>query len=521
MHWAYEQAKKLIEENPNREEFVCASGISPSGDVHIGNFREVLTTYFVVEALRKLGKKARFIFSWDDFDRFRKVPKGIPAEYEQYIGMPYSKIPDPFGCCESYAKHYENAFEDSMKAFGLDIQYIYQSDEYTSERYSQGILHAMENRKKIYDIIMSYKTSDWNEQEREAFYPIALYCHKCGKDHTTVVDYDHESHIINYTCSCGYQRIYRIDKARNIKLIWKVDWPMRWKEEGVIFEPGGKDHSSMGGSFQVATQIAKEIYDFSAPYFLGYEFINIKGGKGKMSSSLGNLITPRELLRVYSPQVILYIFLKNNPATAFNFGFDDEVIKNYTEFSRALSGVRQGKVKEDNPLHTCIEFSTKLGDINGSSFVKLAGILPLMNFNVEATKEVLSTTEDMALLGDIEEVSSRVEYWIRTWNEERGICILEDQDSQKLSNLSEEEQLWLNTLLEFIGDLEDKSMDEQMSMLYGITRTEDKKETRQRQNKFFRLLYELLIGQTNGPRLPILFKIIGHDRTSELLTLEV
>lgn len=71
---------------------MCASGISPSGSVHIGNFREIITTYFVVRALQKLGKNTRFIFSWDDFDRFRKVPKNIDSSYEKYIGMPYSEI---------------------------------------------------------------------------------------------------------------------------------------------------------------------------------------------------------------------------------------------------------------------------------------------------------------------------------------------------------------------------------------------------------------------------------------------
>ena len=75
IYWAYEVAHELIRKHPNKEMFVCASGISPSGSVHIGNFREIVTTYFVVRALQDLGKKTRFIFSWDDYDRFRKVPK--------------------------------------------------------------------------------------------------------------------------------------------------------------------------------------------------------------------------------------------------------------------------------------------------------------------------------------------------------------------------------------------------------------------------------------------------------------
>ena len=77
MHWAEKIAKQIIERNPNKEEYVCAAGISPSGSVHIGNFRDVATSYMVVKALRKLGKKAKLLFSWDEFDRMRKVPVNV------------------------------------------------------------------------------------------------------------------------------------------------------------------------------------------------------------------------------------------------------------------------------------------------------------------------------------------------------------------------------------------------------------------------------------------------------------
>ena len=79
MHWSEEIALKVIERNPNKEEYVCAAGISPSGSIHIGNFRDIATSYFVVKALRKMGKKARLLFSWDEFDRMRKVPANVAA----------------------------------------------------------------------------------------------------------------------------------------------------------------------------------------------------------------------------------------------------------------------------------------------------------------------------------------------------------------------------------------------------------------------------------------------------------
>src|SRR3990167_270955 len=93
--WADDVANKIARERTGKKFFVCASGITPSGTVHIGNFREVITTELVVRALRDMGKKVRFVYSWDDYDRLRKVPANVPKEYERYLGVPKSEIPTP------------------------------------------------------------------------------------------------------------------------------------------------------------------------------------------------------------------------------------------------------------------------------------------------------------------------------------------------------------------------------------------------------------------------------------------
>jgi len=282
MHWAYKIATDLINKYPNKETFVCASGISPSGSVHIGNLREVLTTYFVVRALQDLGKKTRFIFSWDDFDRFRKVPHNVDAEFQQYIGKSYDDIPDPFGCHQSYAKHFEAEFEDSLKVFGIDIEYIYQHSAYSSGKYNKQILHALKRRKDIYDILMEFKTSQSSIQERDTFYPITIYCQKCGKDDTEIIRFEEKLEKINYKCLCGFQHQVNMMEANNVKLNWKIDWPMRWMMEDVIFEPGGRDHSSETGSYNVSKEIAKKIFGYEAPHYTPYEFIGMKGQMSKL-----------------------------------------------------------------------------------------------------------------------------------------------------------------------------------------------------------------------------------------------
>ena len=264
MHWAERIADELIAENPGKEEFLCAAGTSPSGSVHIGNFRDVATPFFVVKALRAKGKKARLMLSWDDFDRLRKVPKNIAAidpDFGKYLGMPYSMIPDPNGKCESFADYYEKEYEKSLEELGIDIEYRYQGKEYRSGRYVDGIIKAMHARKEIYDILMKYKTQDSDEGERGNYYPLSVYCSDCVKDFTEILSYDEDAENITYRCKvCGKTETVNLRDYHLVKLMWKIDWPMRWGVEGVDFEPGGIDHAAASGSFVVAKEIADKIF---------------------------------------------------------------------------------------------------------------------------------------------------------------------------------------------------------------------------------------------------------------------
>ena len=147
MHWSEEIAQRIIERKPDKEEYVCAAGISPSGSIHIGNFRDVATSYFVVKALRKMGKKAKLLFSWDEFDRLRKVPVNVQAvapELEACIGMPYVDVKNPFpdSPCKTYAEHFEQEFERSIGRFGIKMDYRHQAEMYRSGKYAQPVSYT-------------------------------------------------------------------------------------------------------------------------------------------------------------------------------------------------------------------------------------------------------------------------------------------------------------------------------------------------------------------------------------------
>ena len=181
-HWSEEIAQRIIARHPDKAEYVCAAGISPSGSIHIGNFRDVATSYFVVLALRRMGKKARLLFSWDEFDRMRKVPVNVAAvrsDMEPYIGCPYVDVPNPFEDAPeypTYATYFEAEFERSIAKFGIEMDYRHQAEMYRSGKYKDQVLYSLKKRKEIFDIIDRHRTQDAAEGERDNYYPVSIYC---------------------------------------------------------------------------------------------------------------------------------------------------------------------------------------------------------------------------------------------------------------------------------------------------------------------------------------------------------
>ncbi|WP_150273881.1 lysine--tRNA ligase [Paenibacillus tepidiphilus] len=517
MHWSEKIAARLIAEHPQRETFVCASGISPSGQVHIGNFREVATTWFVAEALRKQGKQARFIFSWDDYDRFRKVPAGIDPGYAQYIGLPYTQVPCPCGHHASYAEHYEREFEAALAVFGITPEFIYQSREYRSGRYTHGILRALSARQEIYDILMDYKTGERSAEEREAYYPVNVYCERCGKDTTTVHAFDEESLNLIYSCTCGCYNTLHVPQAGNLKLQWKIDWPMRWGVEEVVFEPGGRDHSTANGSYAIASVIAERIFGHAPPVYEPYDFISIKGSYAKMSSSSGHNYTPDDLLKIYAPGNILFLFAKYQPAAAFTVGLDDDVLRNYLEYERYLKSYAGGPLQDD--LRTAVELSLSAG--NGGStpaFGQVAALLPLVNFDLDLTRELLERSGDSFSEESFQAVTARAGYWLRHWAPHKLITVNGQPDRVLFASLDAEMQGWLKELCGLLS-AEPMPEGELMAAVYDICRVEDARVSKQNHKRFFSVIYQLVLGQTEGPRIPLLVQAVGAQRLLALLDL--
>ena len=523
MHWSEKIARDIIRKRPLKETYVCAAGISPSGSVHIGNFRDVATAYFVAKSIKKLGHKVKFLFSWDEYDRFRKVPKNVEAiapDFYKNIGLPYSDIVDPYGTHGSYAEHFEKQFEASLKQFGIEVEFIYQAREYKSGRYSDDIVYTLTKRKEIYDIIMQFKTQEANAEERENYYPVSIYCASCGKDDTTIHAINDDCTIADYSCKCGFKGKINFKADFHCKLVWKLDWPMRWRAEEVDFEPGGKDHAAVGGSYQVCKVISSEIYGYNPPIFQGYEFIGIKGSAGKMSGSTGLNIVPDTLLKIYQPEVILWLYSKTEPTKAFDFCFDEEILRQYHEFDKSLTQVNEGNADEytqDIMYYTSVN-DRKLSLVPMAQLVNFGSIV---NWNENMLEVVFLKIGQPYTKEQFKDRLVLARYWLEYCSPESIISLNDAPDREKYDILNDNEKQMIKILYEGIRD-NDYSIDDMNTFLYAVPTMVypemDIKQKKKVQGRFFEIVYNLLIGRNNGPRLYLFLMAVEKSAYLHLLS---
>lgn len=517
MNWAKEVALKIVKERPDEEVYTVASGVSPSGFVHIGNFREIATPYLVAKELKKLGKKVRYILSFDEFDRFRKVPGNIDSSYQKYIGMPYTEIPSPFTENESYATYMENKFLKELKAMDVEVECIYQAKEYQSGRYNKYIKTAMDNKDKIFSIIDDFRTQDSTEEERKKYYPISIYCPKCKKDSTTISYYNKNTGEVEYSCACGHNDILNINNATNVKLQWKVDWPMRWMIEHVTFETGGIDHSASNGSKAVSERVAREIFNYEPPVYIPYNFIGIKGGGAKMSSSTGNVLTITDLLKVYDKNIIWWFYARFDNMHAFDIALDNDVIRYYSEFDRWVKLYFNGNIDEKN--RSILDLTNvKEEYLNNPNFSYLATFLPIVNFDIKLLKELLSKEE---INVNTKEFNQRLELatnWVNNYGADYQVNLLNEKNNKFYESLSDLEKEWLaNTILLLEENF--KSTNDLQTALYDVVKDGilADKELKQAQKRYFQILYNMLLGTDQGPKLGLFLMAIDKEKIKALL----
>lgn len=528
MHWAEKIADKIIAKKPNKEEYVCAAGISPSGSIHIGNFRDIATSYFVVKALIKKGKKAKLLFSWDEFDRLRKVPVNVQKvndDMEKYIGFPYVDVINPFkdSDAENYAVYFEKEFEESIVKFGINMDYRHQAEMYRSGKYRDYVLLALKKRKEIFDILDSHRTQEQVEGERDAYYPVSIYCPCCKRDTVKILSLDDTETVAEYECKCGHKGTFDFKTDFNCKLAWKVDWPMRWMYEGVDFEPGGKDHAAKDGSYDTAKDVSAKIFGYEPPVFQGYEFIGISTNEaqaGKMSGSSGLNLTPATLLKLYQPEVLLWLYSRNEPLKAFNFCLDDGILRQYFEFDKMYNAVKNGTADEFTQgvmEYTKVE-GREIVPVPMSLIVQLGSVV---DFNVKMLEIVFEKIGTPYKYDDFKDRLERAKFWLEKCAPEHVNKLCTYRNFAAYNELDDVEKSEIEDLREYLlkGGY---TLDELMSELYAIPSNrrgipKDDKALRTFQSKFFRNVYKLLIDKEQGPRLYLFLYAIDPDKYVKLL----
>ncbi len=498
VHWVDIAVDRVLREKGDKELYTCASGITPSGTVHVGNFREIISVALVAQGLKERGKNVRFIYSWDDYDTFRKVPKNMPNQelLESCLRMPITQVPDTLGNEESYARSNEVAVEKSLPLVGIFPEYLYQSKEYGASKYAEGIRTALEHRDEIREILNSHRTSPLEEN----WWPISIFSEFTKKDTTTVLNWDGEWNV-TYRCDeTAKESTLDLRTAGQVKLLWRIDWPMRWAKEGVDCEPAGKDHHSQGGSFDTCREIVP-LFGGTAPSTFQYDFVRIKGGGGKMSSSSGEVVSLKELLKIYTPELIRYQFVGTRPNSEFAISFDLDVLKTYEDYDnceRIYFGVQEVSKKREEKEKRNYELS-QVGDVPSSMpyqvpFRHLCNLLQIQGGDIEGT---------IGMLGDLSDEQKSIIRprcicawnWITTYApEDFRFALTPVSEVQSLTD--EQDRKLFASLIELVKTMD--SMEEKpfSNGLYDVAR-----EVGVEPVELFTKTYRLLIGKEKGPRL--------------------
>jgi len=494
MHWAEVIASNLIQK---ANKHVLATGITPSGPIHVGNMREVITTDAIFRALIEKGAESEFIYVADDYDHLRKLYPFLPESFRKYIGMPISNIPCICGNHESYADHYLISFLDSLKKLGINPKVIRASELYKKGNYNDYIQIALENTEKIKSIIKNISKRELPKN----WLPFNVKCSNCGKiTGTKPVLYEFPN--IEYKCNCGYDDSIDIREGGNGKLPWRIDWPARWKMLGVTFEPFGKDLGTVGGARQTGEKIVKEIFNYSPPEYTVYEFILLKG-KGAMHSSKGTALSSDEMLAMTPPEVLRFLIVKNQPNKhiVFDPGFGLlNLVDEYDQFERIFFGKNE-IIKGMKDIEKIYELSQPYKIPKKIPFQipykHLVTIAQISKDWMDIKKILLRTKQIPENIERFEEENIKqrtkhVKYWIKFFAPNK----LKFEIKNKLPNLKllENQKNIIKTLLEKFDTIEWNPNDIH-NEIYTVSENENVsiKTT-------FKTIYQILLGQDEGPR---------------------
>jgi lysyl-tRNA synthetase class 1 len=350
--WPFEEARRLIErldkiKGGKRKTVIFETGYGPSGLPHIGTFGEVARTSMVrhaFEVLTEGKRKTRLICFSDDMDGLRKVPDNVPNKemLAQYIGKPLTSVPDPFSNEYSSFAHHNNArLRRFLDRFGFEYEFFSATECYKSGMMDETLLKML----RVYDQVMEIILPTLGPERRATYSPFLPICPRTGRVlQVPMVKRHPKKGTVVYVDPETGKKVETPVTGGHVKCQWKADWALRWSALGVDYEMAGKD---LIDSVVLSSRICK-VLGGTPPEGFNYELFLDEQGQ-KISKSKGNGLTIEEWLTYASPESLsLFMFQKPRAAKRLYFDVIPRAVDEYLTFVGKYAG-EEAKSRLDNP----------------------------------------------------------------------------------------------------------------------------------------------------------------------------
>jgi lysyl-tRNA synthetase, class I len=343
--WPFEEARKLVkrlERQPGKTEVLFETGYGPSGLPHIGTFGEVARTTWVRRAFALMSDvPTRLVAFSDDMDGLRKVPDNVPNGdmLRAHLGKPLTAIPDPFGTHDSFGAHNNARLKAFLDRFGFEYEFLSSTECYKAGRFDAGLLTVLKNYEKVRDIVLP----TLGAERRATYSPFLPVSPKSGHVlQVPVLEWDAGRGTIVFEDEG--EKIELPVTGGHVKLQWKADWAMRWYAMNVDYEMAGKDLIS---SVELSSKIVRALGG-TPPDGFNYEMFLDEGGQ-KISKSKGNGLSVDEWLS-YGTEDSLSLFMFQKPRVAKRMYFDviPRAVDDYIAFAESLRG-QDDAARLENP----------------------------------------------------------------------------------------------------------------------------------------------------------------------------
>ncbi len=560
IHWLEKIVQEIEKRSPS--EITLSTGKTPSGHIHIGILREIL----ICDALRKIFEaKNRIVHSYlfmDSLDAAKRFPEYIDKEFQKkHIGKPFALIPCPYSdCqCESYAYHFGNELQNTFEKYGIKNQIIWTHNLYKQKQMQEKIKIALERTEDIKMILKSYILPTLSDEKKNKFLemqknwtPVMAICENCDKiqfrdSHgnikpNRITDFNQKKLEITYKCpACNNSGVLSIYSGR-LKLNWRVDWPAKWSIFKVTCEPAGKDHCVKGGSYDSGLEICKQIFNYIGPIKVAYEWVRLEDRD--MKTSKGIVFTPKKYLKIADPELFRMLMLRTNPMKHISLRIEE--IPQYYDYLEKVENIYYGLEQlEENEEEAFLEYLYPLIKINGIPdnkpvripfnmlifFSQIQNILSIKKLyrkadellNLDGFGEQISLQEFEALLDRTKKWIEEVKKIINEKTDQKAKHSLEQKiniftipekiDSQLLNKLDPVQKQGIKRLRKYL--LDNENLDE--NLIQNKVFTIAKEELRIAPKKLFQALYQVILGEKNGPRIGSLIILIDREWILERL----